>query len=360
MKRHGNLFSQIICFENIFKAARKTRKGKKLKHSTTLFELELEKNIFKIIECLKNKTYQPGRYRDFHIYDPKLRLISAAPYFDRVIHHAIINIIEPLIGPVFIHDTYACIRFKGTHRAVKRYKQFQKKNPYVLKCDIRKYFPSIDHKILYEKIEKKIKCKDTLWLIKKIIDSREDKNNIFYFSGDDLFTPLQNKKGIPIGNLTSQFFANLYLNDFDHYVKEKLKAKHYIRYCDDFVIFGNSKKELKTIKVEIQNFLDTERLKLHKNKTRVYRTSEGVDFLGYRIFPEYTKVRKSIVKAYRKRLKIMESKYSKGIINLDKIKASLMSWIGHVKHANSYRLRGEMFSKIKFVRKKSVSFKGQS
>ncbi len=359
MKRYGNLYSKIISFENIFYASRKARKGKRFKYSTALFELELEKNIYKIMECLKNKTYEPGCYRDFYIYDPKLRLISAAPYFDRVIHHAINNIIEPLVGKAFIYDTYACISNKGTHRAVKRYKKFQEKNKYVLKCDIKKYFPSVDHKILIKKLEKKIKCRDTLLLLEKIINSREDNKNQFYFPGDDLFTPMQRKRGIPIGNLTSQFFANLYLNDFDHYVKEQLRVKYYIRYCDDFVVFANSKKELNHIKVEIQNFLNTERLKLHENKTRVYRTTEGVDFLGYRIYPEYIKVRKSIVKAYRKRLKTLERNYSKGKIGLDKVKASLMSWIGHVKHANSYNLRGEMFSKVRFSRNRSVS-KGQS
>lgn len=359
MKRHGNLYQQIVSFENIFYASRKARKGKRFKRSTALFEFALEKNIYKIIECLKNKTYEPGCYRDFFIYDPKLRLISAAPYFDRVIHHAIINVIEPLIGKAFIYDTYACIRNKGTHRAVRRYKKFQENNKYVLKCDIRKYFPTVDHNILIKKLEKKIKCKDTLWLLKKIINSRKESENQFYFPGDDLFTPMQREKGIPIGNLTSQFFANLYLNDFDHYVKEQLRIKYYIRYCDDFVIFDNCKNKLNKIKNNIQNFLDTERLKLHKNKTRVYRTSDGVDFLGYRIYPEYTKVRKSIVKAYRKRLKILEKNYNKGKIELDKVKASLMSWIGHVKHADSYSLRGEMFSKMRLCRDRSV-FKGQS
>lgn len=348
MRRANNLHEKIVSFENVLLASRKARKGKRFKASTALFELELEKNIFKILEVLSNKTYQPGSYTDFFIYDPKMRLISAAPYFDRVIHHALINIIEPIIGKAFIHDTYACIKDRGTHKAVQRYKNFQKKNNYVLKCDIKKYFFNIDHEILFDQVKRKIKCKDTLWLVRQIINSRENPGGIEYFSGDDLFTPVLRKKGIPIGNLTSQFFANLYLNDFDHFVKETLKVKHFIRYCDDFVIFGNSKSWLNQIKQEVMKYLEGLRLKLHKNKSRIYRTSDGVDFLGYRIFPGYMRVRKRLVKRYRKKLRKMTLDYKNRKIGLPDIKRSINSWIGHAKHADSYILRNEMFSKAVF------------
>nr|MBC8393966.1 RNA-dependent DNA polymerase [Deltaproteobacteria bacterium] len=258
------------------------------------------------------------------------------------------NIIEPIIGKAFIHDTYACIKDRGTHKAVQRYKNFQKKNNYVLKCDIKKYFFNIDHEILFDQVKRKIKCKDTLWLVRQIINSRENPGGIEYFSGDDLFTPVLRKKGIPIGNLTSQFFANLYLNDFDHFVKETLKVKHFIRYCDDFVIFGNSKSWLNQIKQEVMKYLEGLRLKLHKNKSRIYRTSDGVDFLGYRIFPGYMRVRKRLVKRYRKKLRKMTLDYKNRKIGLPDIKRSINSWIGHAKHADSYILRNEMFSKAVF------------
>ena len=348
MKRANNLFEKIVSFENVLSASRKARKRKRFKPSTALFELNLEKNIFKIIDLLKNKTYEPGNYTDFFIYDPKIRQISAAPYFDRVIHHALINVIEPVVGRSFIYDTYACIKGKGTHKAVQRYRQFQKKNTYVLKCDLQKYFFSIDHDILFDKVKRKIKCRETLWLIKKIIDSRQNLGEIDYFPGDDLFTPVTRKKGIPIGNLTSQFFANLYLNDFDHFVKEDLKAKYYIRYCDDFVTFDNCKKRLNNLKVEMSRYLATQRLKLHRNKSRVYRISDGVDFLGYRIFPDHLKVRKSVVRRYRRKLNKMVCDYKKGNIGLPAVHASIQSWIGHVKHADSYNLRKEMFSNTIF------------
>ncbi len=348
MKRANYLFEELISFENILKASVKARKGKRYKASTAKFELELEKNIFKIIEVLKNKTYKPGPYFDFFIHDPKRRVISATSYFNRVTHHALINVLEPVIGKAFIHDTYACIQGKGTHKAVARYRAFQEKNKYVLKCDIKKYFLNIDHVILYSQVSKRIKCPDTLWLVKKIIHSRDGGGEVEYFPGDTIFSPLERNKGIPIGNLTSQFFANLYLNDFDHFVKEELRAKYYIRYCDDFVVFGNSKMILNNIKSNIIQYLETLRLRLHENKSRVYRTTDGVDFLGYRIFPDRTFVRKGNIKRYRKKLRKMADDYREGKINLPSVNNSIQSWIGHVQHANSYRLRKEILSAAVF------------
>lgn len=350
MKRQNNLFEKIISFENILKSSKKARRGKRYKASTALFEYNLECNLLKIIEVLSNKTYVPGAYYDFHIYDPKKRIISAAPYFDRVIHHALVNIIEPVIGKSFIYDTYACIKGRGTHKAVQRYKEFQRKNKYVLKCDIRKYFENVDQEILLNKVKKKIKCKNTLWLVKQIIDSRQSNIGIEYFDGDDLFTPLYRKKGIPMGNLTSQFFANLYLNDFDHFIKEELAARFYIRYCDDFVIFGNSRVWLNRIKLEIKKRLITLRLHLHENKSRVFRTTDGVDFLGYRIYPNHTRVRKSIVKKYRRKLRNMAEEYKNGNIRIPEINNSIQSWIGHVKHADCYQLRKEIFRSTVFTK----------
>lgn len=350
MKRAKGLYSEIIAFDNVLLATRKARKGKRYNASTALFELAVEKNIFRIMEILKAKTWEPGQYTDFFIHDPKTRLISAAPYFDRVIHHALITIIEPVIGKSFICDSYACVKDKGTHKAVFRYRDYQKKYPYVLKCDIKKYFQNIDHEILFLQVRRKIKCKDTLWLIKRIIDSRQCEGDLEYFPGDDLFTPVTRPKGIPIGNLTSQFFANLYLNDFDHFIKEELKVDCYIRYCDDFVIFGDSKNRLGRLKADIMEYLSGLRLKLHENKSRIFRVADGVDFLGYRIFPDHMRVRKSVVKHYRRKLKNMGLAYNKGKMDLPEINRSIQSWIGHVKHADSYGLRSELFANTVFRR----------
>jgi len=352
VKRFGHLFPQIIAFENLLRASRKARRGKRFRRSTALFELNLEQNLFRIIHRLENKTYMPGEYTDFTIHDPKTRQISAAPYRDRVVHHALINVIEPLIGKSFIYDTYACIKGKGTHKAVARYRQFLPQNRFVLKCDIRQYFFSIDHAILCEQVRHKIKCRDTLWLVDQIITSKQWKARapLDYFAGDDLFTPVTRKKGIPIGNLTSQFFANLYLNDFDHFMKQILGCRHYIRYCDDFVVFGNDKDWLGETKQRIAEYLEQLRLRLHPHKSRVFRTAEGVDFLGYRIYPEFMRVRKSNVKRFRKRLRMMVRQYKEGSIGLQDIQCSINSWIGHVKHADSYGLRKEILSSAVFQR----------
>lgn len=348
MKRTNNLYRQIISFENVLKAANKARRGKRYRYSTAMFELHLEKNIFRIIDVLEKKIYKPGPYKEFFIYDPKTRLICAATYFDRVIHHALINVIEPILGGSFIYDTYACIKGQGTHKAVQRYKQFQAKNQYVLKCDIKKYFPNIDHVILFDKLKRKIKCRDTLWLIKEIIDSYHSRQEIEHCPEGNVFASTNRKRGIPIGNLTSQFFANLYLNDFDHFIKEIMRVKYYIRYCDDFVIFWNNKKELNNFKTIIQKYLATLGLELHTNKSRVYKTADGVDFLGYRIFPDYLRVRKSVVKRYRRKLEKMRLGYKSEKISLPEIHSSIQSWIGHVKHADSYNLRCRLFSNAVF------------
>ena len=183
------------------------------------FNLNLENELLGLQRELLEKTYRHGGYRDFFIYDPKRRLISAAPYRDRVVHHALCNIIEPLFERSFIADTYACRKGKGSHAAVDRYSGYARRYRYVPKCDIQKYFQSIDHEILLARISRKIRCPDTLGLIRETIGSRRDFAFPFHFAGDDLFTPLSREKGIPIGNLTSQFFANVFLDGSDHFVR---------------------------------------------------------------------------------------------------------------------------------------------
>lgn len=210
MKRYGNLWHQIIDWSNLLLAARKAQKGKRFRDNVLAFNYNLEPELFKLQSELKEQTYRPGAYRSFRIYDPKPRLISAAPYRDRVVHHALCNIIVPLIEKSFIHDTYANRVGYGTHRALARFIQFARSSRYVLQCDIRKYFPSIDHEILKQIIRRKIKCQDTLWLIELIIDSSNPQEPVVeYFPGDDLLTPLLRRHGLPIGNLTSQFFREL-------------------------------------------------------------------------------------------------------------------------------------------------------
>lgn len=224
MKTYKNLFCKIVSFENLLLAAKRAAKGKREKPNVMAFFFHLEDNLCTLQDELNKGVYLPGGYKTFHIYEPKPRMISAAPFRDRVVHHALMNIIEPLLAAGFIYDSYANRRKKGTHKAIRRYQEFLNKYEFVIKCDIKNYFPSIDHEILKSLIRKRIDCKETLQLIDMIVDmSNPQKESYDYFPGDTLFTPFERRKGLPLGNLTSQFFANYYLNPLDHYIKEELR-----------------------------------------------------------------------------------------------------------------------------------------
>ena len=351
MKRYGNLYPQIIDFDNIYLSAKKAQKGKRFQHNVLQFNYNLETELLKIQQELKDKTYQPGNYRTFHLRDIKTRLISAAPYRDRVVHHALCNIIVPIFERTFISDTYANREGYGTHKALRRFTDFARSSRYVLQCDIRKYFPSIDHEILKKLIRRKIKCQDTLWLIDKIIDnSNEQEQVIHYFSGDDLLTPIQRRHGLPIGNLTSQWMANIFLSGFDHFVKEQLKVTKYLRYVDDFALFSDDHQFLKEARIFIEEYLVQLRLKIHPIKSQLFETREGASFLGFRIFPDNIKVRNQNLTRARKRLKKLQKNYAQGNIDIQDIKQSLNSWSAHLKHGDTWRLRKQIFDSLVFTR----------
>ena len=302
MKRFGNLWPQIIDFTNLLHAARKAQKGKRFRPNVLDFNYNLEPELQTLQTELASKTYRPGKYRTFEIKEPKPRMISAAPYRDRVVHHALCNVIVPLIEPSFIFDTYANREGKGTHLALKRFTRYARSSQYVLQCDIQKYFPSIDHEILKACLRRKIKCPDTLWLIDTIIDgSNEQIPAAFHFQDDDLLSPLAHRRGLPIGNLTSQFFANVYLTGFDHFVKETLGAKKYLRYVDDFALFSNDRDFLVAARQAMEDYLDTLRLKIHPIKSHISRTQHGANFLGFRIFPDRIRVRTENLRRARRR-----------------------------------------------------------
>ena len=219
----------------------------------------------------------------------------------------------PIFERTFINDSYANRVGFGTHKALKKFTQFARSHRYVLQCDIRKYFPTIDHQILKEIIRRKIKCKDTLWLIDTIIDnSNEQEKVIQYFKGDDLLTPIMRKKGLPIGNLTSQNFANIFLNNFDHFVKETLKVRNYVRYVDDFGLFSNDYQFLAEARIKIEEYLSKLRLKIHPIKSQLFETKFGATFLGFRILPDRIRVRNVNLHRGRKRLKRLQKNYAEG------------------------------------------------
>lgn len=349
-KTYKNLWTEIVSFENLLLASKKAQKGKRFKDSTALFNLNLEKELLKIQRQLMDKTYRPGKYKEFVVCEPVKRLISAAPYRDRVVHHALCNVIEPLFERAFIYDTYANRRLKGTHKAIDRFQGYMQKYRYVLKCDIKKFFPSIDHEILCGLLQKKIADPDALWLIKRIIESSNPQEAVSdYVGGDSLFALHEHRKGLPIGNLTSQFFGNLYLNGFDHFIKDGLGRKAYLRYVDDFAVFGNDKEELWKIKDRMDEYLGLLRLKLHKKKTRIFPVKNGCEFLGFYIYPNFRKVKKANVRLFETRLKTMQAAFRKGVISMEQIHKSIQGWIAHVEHADSYKLRERIFEKYVFT-----------
>jgi len=347
-----NLYPQITSFANLLLASKKAQAGKRYQENVLAFNFNLESELFRMQEELRSKTYQPGPYRHFMVHDSKPRLISAAPYRDRVVHHAIMNIMEPLFDPSFIFDCYACRRGKGTHAALFRFREFLARHRYVLKCDIKKYFQSMDQEILLEKLRRKIADSETRWLLAVIIGSTDfnEQNPNRYFPGDDLFAPLARRRGIPVGNLTSQFFANLYLNDFDHWLVEELRAGPYLRYVDDFCVFGDDKERLNRIRSSIQEYLATLRLSIHEGKSRIYTTKEGIEFLGFRHLPERNRVRKENVKRFKLRMRKLEQDYADGAIPLSRVSDAVVSWVAHAAYANSEELRKELFPGFSFVK----------
>ena len=342
-----NVFDHICSFENLLCAFQKARRGKRYREYAVDFENLLEENLLELAEELKTGAYLPGDYRTFYIREPKRRLISAAPFRDRVVHHAVIGVIEPYFDKKLIEDTYACRKGKGTHKALDRCQYFLKRFNWALKCDVRKYFPSIDHLILSEQLRKYIEDERTLGLLEKVIvHSNEQEFVKAWFPGDELFTPLERRKGIPIGNLTSQFFANFYLNEFDHFIKQELGCKGYVRYMDDFVIFGGSKKKMFEIRAKIKDYLLELRLRLHPKKQEIFPAQNGLPFLGFYIFRDRRRLLRSGIIRFNLRTKQQVLALSTGRLSLCEFKQSLMSWIGHAQHGNTWRLRRSLFEKI--------------
>jgi retron-type reverse transcriptase len=351
MKRYGDLWNQVIDFSNLVKAAKKAQKGKRFQQNVLAFNHNLESELIQLQTELEAKRYCPGPYRTFVIQESKRRLISAAPYRDRVIHHALCNVITPIFESTLISDTYANRIGFGTHKALDRFTQFARSSRYVLQCDICKYFPSIDHEILKLLIRRKIKCPDTLWLIDKIINNSNEQEAIFeYFPNDDLLTPFQRRHGLPIGNLTSQFFANFYLSGLDHFIKETLKIRKYLRYVDDFALFSDDWQLLTDSRQAIEEYLTTLRLKIHPIKSQLFETKHGANFLGFRIFPTYIRVRTDNLRRARKRLRKLQNSYAIGHVADADVHHTLQSWIAHLSYGNTWQLRQQIFSSLVFAR----------
>ncbi len=325
----NNLWDRFIDFENIYHAFLQAKKGKRYRWEALQFSKDFEVEIITLINELIWKMYEPRPYRQFTVYEPKKRIISAPAFRDRIVHHALVQVIGTLFENRFITDTYACITGRGTHAVAMKAKEYARSarrkwgGYYILKCDVARYFPSVDHTILRKTIARTIADKKLLQVIDKIIQSHE--------------SPEQDGKGIPIGALTSQLFANVYLDPLDHFIKEQCRIKYYVRYMDDFVILHNDKAFLFEILCKIENYV-RDNLKLSLNpKTAIFPGKHGIDFCGYRIWPTHTKPRKTTVKRAKKRFKMLTKEYRENSSILDHAAQSIKSFLGYMKHCSGYK-----------------------
>ena len=319
LKRKGNLFSKITSYDNIYVAHFNARKGKSHYAEVKLVNSDIDCYVKEIKEMLENKTFTTAEYELKIIYEPKERNIYKLPYFpDRIIHHAIMQVLQPIWDKIFIYDLYSSIPGRGIHAGSYRLRSFLKdkeNTQYCLKFDISKFYPSMNHDILLNIIKCKIKCKDTLWLLEDVIRSME---------------------GVPIGNYLSQYFGNLYLNGFDHWIKEQKKMRYYLRYCDDGVILHKDKDVLKALKIEMEHKLSELGLTLNP-KTCIFPVDRcGIDFLGYRHYRGYTLLRKSSARKFKDRTKEIVKRHEQ--MRDDEVVCSIMSHVGWLKHCNSYNL----------------------
>ncbi len=350
MKTYKHLYPDLCGFENLYLAYLLAKKGKSGKTSVADFMRKREDEIFALQDELRAKTYKPGAYHSFFVHDPKKRLISAAPFRDRVVHHALCNLIEPIYEARFIEDSYANRVGKGTHKAIDRAQQFARRYAYVLQCDIRQFFPSIDHETLFVVLSRYIADKDVLWLIERILQSGvgvlSEEYEMKYFAGDDLFA-VNRPRGLPIGNLTSQFWANVYLNELDQFVKRELKGKAYIRYVDDFLLFGDDKSVLHQSRRAIIQKLAELRLTLHEGSAQVYPVHTGIPFLGFRIYPEYRRLKARRSLAFRRKLRAMAKEAREQDFLLPKLQASVQGWVNHVRYGDTWQLRKSVLGGVR-------------
>ena len=340
MRRHKHLFEQVASLTNLLGAAKEALRGKRFRPPGAAFFLELEKELVRLHEELQGGSYLPGDYHYFTIREPKERLVAAAPFRDRVVHHAIVRVIQPLFERRFIEDSFASRPGKGTHAAMRSAAQFAKQYRYALKCDVRKYFPSIDHEVLLELVARVIGDSRLFQLMATVIDSHHDSVDQYWPTGGDLLDVRLQKRGLPIGNLTSQFFANVYLNPLDHFVKHELRVRGYVRYLDDFLLYSDDRRQLKRHGSLVQANLAELRLTMHPDKYRLLPTRLGVDFAGYVVFADgRIRVRSKSVRRFAGSYRRMLWELRHRCRPAAEVTQSVKAWVAHASHAQSVGLR---------------------
>ena len=316
MKRIGNLFEQTCDFAHLLKSAKKARMGCGWTEETTKFFFHLEPELITLQREMLDGSYRPGAYRFFEVRDPKRRTIAVAPFRDRVAHHSVVAVMEPIFEPCFIHDSYATRKGKGTHLAVEKTQSFCRRWPWYMRMDVEKFFDSVNHDILLRLVARKIKDQRFLDLLTHIVRNA---------SLSDI--------ALPIGNLTSQFLANIYLNPLDHLIKDQWRVPGYLRYMDDFVVFAEEKADLLWMRSRVEDFLsDQLRLRLKPTGTWINRTSHGLSFVGWRIFPHHIRQRSKTRKRSLQRLNERMVQWRAGAVDDNGLASSLNSIIGHIRH----------------------------
>jgi retron-type reverse transcriptase len=340
VKRYFNLFDDIASMRNLHRAAIEGMKGKRGKATAAAFFANMEEELPRLHQELTTGTYCHGPYTYFRIYEPKERLVAAAGFRDRVVHHALVRVIEPLFEKRFIEDSFACRRGKGTHAGMRRAAQFARRFPYALKCDVRKYFPHIDHGVLLAQLGRVIGDDGVLGLCEHVLASHRDGERYEVPVGGNLFDLKAFPLGLPIGNLTSQFWANVYLNPLDHFVKHELRCRGYVRYMDDFLLFGNDRAELRRQGKAVKEKLGELQLEMHPNKYCLLPTRRGVDFCGFVVFADgRVRVRTETARRFQRRHAARLRAVARGEEVVETVTASVRAWIGHVQHAQSWNLR---------------------
>jgi retron-type reverse transcriptase len=345
-------YAQLYDWDNLWLAWVKAARGKRGRAAAALFEYRLEDHLIELQAALREHAYLPGAYTSFFIHEPKRRLISAAPFHDRVVHHALCNLLEPLFERSFIDNSFANRVGKGTHRALNQAQEYARRYRYVLQCDVRQFFPSIDHAVLLAILQRKVRDPDLMGLIELIVASGtgvlSEEYEMVYFPGDDLFAA-NRPRGLPIGNLTSQFWANCYLNPFDHFVLRELRCPAYLRYVDDFLLFGDDKRQLWAWKNALIDRLARLRLTIHTGSAQVHPVTEGIPFLGFIVFPQQRRLKRRKGIAFRRRLNGLAQQYAARKIALPRVDASVRGWINHVRYGNTVGLRRSIFRSVRLA-----------
>ncbi len=338
-----NLYDQIYGFEHLLEAYRHARRGKRRRTDVAAFEFRYEEELLNLREELRSGSYQPGPYRRFTVTENgKRRTISAAPFRDRVVHHALCALIEPIWEARFIHDSYASRPGKGSHAAIDRAQHFARGHRYALQLDVREFFPSIDHEVLRGILARHIADPRIHNLIDRILaggaNELLDQYTPVYYPGDDLFA-VTRPRGLPIGNQTSQFWANCYLHPLDLFIKQDLGCRAYVRYCDDLLLFADDKPTLHRWRKQVITFATTLRLTLHENRAQIVPVQAGLPFLGWRVYPFARRLKRRNVIAFTRRFRRIRARYAAGACTLADLDQQIQGWIGHARHGNTLALR---------------------